>query len=64
MVCRALIPERKINLVEPIFERSRLSAEFLVVAYEEVIPVIQKRVSSPQDDASCNPDRLPKARRA
>jgi hypothetical protein len=64
MVCRAPVNPRNISLFEPIFERSRLSSQFLIAAYEELLPTVQQRLVLRENDLSCEPNSIPEVRRA
>ena len=64
IVGRTPVPPRNIRLVEPLFERSRLSEEFLAAAYEQVFPSVQEPVPSRRDPSSLKTKRLQETRRA
>jgi hypothetical protein len=64
MVYRAPIPQRNITLIEPIFERSRLSEQFLASAYEQVLPIVQRPIESRPEVSSRETQRPQAVRRA
>jgi hypothetical protein len=64
MVCRTPNPPRNISLTEPIFERSRLSEEFLAVAHEQVFPTVQQAVASRPETPHAKAEQPQEARRA
>jgi hypothetical protein len=64
MVCRTSHRQGNISLTEPIFERSRLSDEFLAVAYERVFPTVQQPIASRRESASVEVRQPREARRA
>jgi hypothetical protein len=46
---RTATPNRRMAKVEPVFERSRLSAEVLASAYERLLPVVRRSVRFPKE---------------
>jgi hypothetical protein len=64
MVCRTSNPQGNISLTEPIFERSRLSDEFLVAAYEQVFPTVQQSIAPRRESVGVEARQPREARRA